>query len=44
MTESLRLALQIAAIGLPVMLIVIGVFILLAKVLLALFPHQRGKS
>lgn len=44
MPESLGLALQIAAIGLPVMLIVIGLFLLLAKLLVAVFPHQRSEE
>jgi hypothetical protein len=44
MTEPLTLALQIAAIGLPLMLALIGVFVLLAKLLLILFPHQQPKS
>ncbi|MBS3978117.1 MAG: hypothetical protein KGZ75_15540 [Syntrophomonadaceae bacterium] len=43
MTESLSLALQIAAIGLPVMIAIICVFILLAKLLVAIFPHERPK-
>jgi hypothetical protein len=44
MSESLSLALQIAVTGLPVMLVVIGIFILLAKALLVAFPYQRGKA
>lgn len=41
MTYALLQALEIAAIGLPVMIVVIGVFILIAKLLVVIFPHRR---
>ncbi|MBT9172919.1 MAG: hypothetical protein DDT21_01306 [Syntrophomonadaceae bacterium] len=44
MAEPLSLALQIAIVGLPVMLVVIAIFILLAKALLLVFPHRRDKD
>lgn len=44
MTYALGQALEIAAIGLPVMIAVIGVFILLAKLLLVIFPHRRDEA
>jgi len=44
MTEEVRTALLIAAIGLPVMLGVIGIFMLLARVLTAAFPHRRDEA
>lgn len=44
MAESLSLALQIAIVGLPVMLVVIAIFILLAKALLLVFPQRRDKD
>jgi len=44
MPEEVRTALMIAAIGLPVMIGVIGIFILLARVLTAVFPHQRDEA
>ncbi|MBT9176456.1 MAG: hypothetical protein DDT20_00775 [Firmicutes bacterium] len=43
MTYELAQALEIAAIGLPVMIAVIGVFILLAKLLLVVFPHRSDE-
>lgn len=44
MTEEVRTALLIAAIGLPVMLGVLGIFMLLARVLTAAFPHRRDEA
>jgi len=44
MPETLAKALTIAAIGLPVMFTVIGLFVLLAKVLLVLFPHEADAA
>ncbi|MEW6663505.1 MAG: hypothetical protein ACOY9Y_02335 [Bacillota bacterium] len=43
MSDAFEKALMIAAIGLPVMLGIIGLFILLAKALVALFPHQTPR-
>jgi len=43
-TDALLQALEIAAIGLPVMIAVIGVFILLAKLLVIIFPHRREEA
>ncbi len=39
MADTLGKALQIAAVGLPVMIGVIGLFILVARALVVLFPH-----
>jgi hypothetical protein len=44
MPEAFGTALTIAAIGLPVMFTVIGLFVLLAKVLLVLFPNQADAA
>jgi len=44
MTDPLSLALQIAVIGLPVMIGIICVFVLLAKLLVVLFPHEQAKA
>jgi len=40
MDQTVLQALQIAGIGLPVMFLVIGLFILLAKLLLKVFPEK----
>jgi len=44
MPEAVGKALTIAAVGLPVMFSVIGLFMLLAKVLLVLFPHEADAA